>query len=135
MRTVTAALVGAVCGTGWLLSLDPLGNLPCDGSGIGCALLSLLVLVPALVVVWVLVGWGLLRVARLPAAGPTAAAGTACAVVLALLGGVLLRFLGIALPDETALVVVAVAGAGGYALAAAVAAGYGGRRDRTEHRG
>ncbi|NGY59298.1 hypothetical protein G7043_10220 [Lentzea sp. NEAU-D13] len=44
-------------------------------------------------------------------------------------------FVQIQLPAESAIFVVAIAAAVGYALAAEVTARYGGRRDRTEHRG
>jgi hypothetical protein len=135
MRTATAALTGALCGTGWFASIEPAGNLPCRESGLGCALFALLVLLPALVVVWGLVGWGLLRLARFSPAWPTAVAGTAGAVLLLLISSFSLRFVQVQLPEESGILVVALAGAGGYALAARVTAGYGGRRDRTEHRG
>ncbi|MGW6935028.1 hypothetical protein ACWGE0_33545 [Lentzea sp. NPDC054927] len=135
MRAVTAALTGAVCGAGWFASIEPAGNLPCRESGLGCALFAVLILIPALVVVWGLVGWGLLRLGRFSPAWPTAVAGTAAAVALLLLSSFLLRFMQVQLPEESGIVVVALAGAGGYALAAKVTAGYGGRRDRTEHRG
>ncbi|SEQ23458.1 hypothetical protein SAMN05216188_102498 [Lentzea xinjiangensis] len=130
-----AALTGAVCGAGWFLSLEPAGDLPCTGSGLGCALLSLLVVVPALVVVWALVGWGLLRLARFARAGLTAVAGTAGAVALLFISTFALRFVRVQLPEDSGVVVLALAGAGGYALAAVLGAGYGGRRDGTEHRG
>lgn len=135
MRMATAALTGAVCGAGWFASIEPAGNLPCRESGLGCALFALLILLPALVVVWGLVGWGLLRLGRFSPAWPTAVAGTAGAVVLLLVSSFSLRFLQVQLPEESGIVMVAIAGAGGYALAAVVTAGYGGRRDRTEHRG
>lgn len=135
MRMATAALTGAVCGAGWFASIEPAGNLPCRESGLGCALFALLILLPALVVVWGFVGWGLLRLGRFSPAWPTAVAGTAGAVVLLLVSSFSLRFLQVQLPEESGIVMVAIAGAGGYALAAVVTAGYGGRRDRTEHRG
>jgi hypothetical protein len=48
MRAVTAALVGALSGAGWLTSIQPLGDVVCDGSGLGCALLVIVVGIPAL---------------------------------------------------------------------------------------
>jgi hypothetical protein len=135
MRTATAALTGALCGAGWFLSIEPAANLPCQGSGLGCALFALVILLPALVIVWGLVGWGLLRLGRFSPAWPTAVVGTAGAVVLLFISSFSLRFVRVQLPEDSGIFVVAIATAGGYALAAVVTAGYGGRRDRTEHRG
>ena len=82
-----------------------------------------------------MVGWGLLRLARFSPAWPTAAAGTAGAVVLLLISIFALRFVRVALPEDAGVFLVASAAAAGYALAAEVTARYGGRRDRTEHSG
>ena len=135
MRVVTAALVGALCGAGWFASIQPLGDVACKGSGLGCALFVVMIGIPALVVVWLLVGWGVLAVARFSGALLTAAAGTAGAVVLMFLSGYVSSALGLKITSEGGIFVVAAAAAGGYALAAAVTAGYGVPRDRTEHRG
>lgn len=134
-RTLTAAAAGALCGAGWFASIQPAGDLPCQESGLGCALFSLFVLLPALVVVWGLVGWGLLRLARFSAAGRTAALGTAGGVLLVVISSFGLRFVQFQLPEWSGIFVVAVGTACGYALASAVTAGYGGRRDGAEHRG
>jgi hypothetical protein len=135
MRAVTAGLVGALCGAGWFASLQPSGEFLCRDSGLECVVGLILLVVPALVIVWGVVGWGLLRLARFSPAWPTAAAGTAGAVVLLLISTFGLRFVRVQLPEDAGIFVVAIAAAGGYALAAAVTAGYGGRRDRTEHSG
>lgn len=117
------------------MSIEPVGDLPCRGSGLGCAFFAVLIVLPVLVVVWALVGWGLLRLARFSPAWPTAVAGMASAIALLLVSSFSLRFVQVQLPEESGILVVALAAAGGYALAAKVTAGYGGRRDRTEHRG
>ncbi|MFD4644559.1 hypothetical protein ACFWN2_45140 [Lentzea sp. NPDC058436] len=134
-RTLTAAVVGALCGAGWFLSIEPAGDLPCTESGLGCALFSLFVLLPALVVVWGVVGWGLLRLVKFSAAGRTAALGTAGGVLLVILSSFALRFVQVQLPESSGIFVLAAGTACGYALASVVTAGYGGRRDGAEHRG
>lgn len=135
MRAAVAALVGALCGAGWFLSLEPSGQFLCRNAGAGCVVEQILLVVPALAVVWGLVGWGLLRLGRFSPAWPTAVAGMAGAVVLLLISSFSLRFVQVQLPENGGVFVVAIAAAGGYVLAAKVTAGYGGRRDRTEHRG
>jgi hypothetical protein len=135
MRAVTAALVGALCGAGWFGSIQPSGEFLCRDSGLECVLGLFLLVIPALVIVWGLVGWGLLRLARISPAWPTALVGTAGAVVLLFVSTFVLRFLQMQLPQDSGIFVIAFAAAGGYALAAVVTAGYRGRRDRTEHSG
>ena len=136
MRVVTAAAVGAVCAAAWSMSFVPIGQSLCQGtSAIGCAGLIFLWVAPVSAVVWAVVAWALLRLARFTPAWPTALAGPAGTFVLALaagLGALMLRLE----PSEThGVIVVTIAAAGGYALAAAVNGGYGGRRDGAEHRG
>jgi hypothetical protein len=135
MRAATAALVGALCGAGWFWSLEPYGEFLCRDSGVECQIRMILLGVPALAIVWGFVGWGLLRVARFSPAWPTAVVGPAGAVVFLLINAFTLKFLRAQLPADAGIVVIAIAAAGGYALAAKVTAGYGGRRDRTEHSG
>jgi purine-cytosine permease-like protein len=135
MRAAIAAVAGALCGAGWFASLEPSAQLACRDSDLECLVPLLFLIVPGLVVVWALVGWGLLRVARFSPAWPTAAAGAVASVVLLLICVFSLRFVQVQLPSDSGIFVTAFAAAGGYALAAAVTAGYGGRRDRTEHSG
>ncbi|MGI5503228.1 hypothetical protein [Lentzea sp. CA-135723] len=119
-RVWVAAAAGALCGAGWFASVEPAGNLPCSESGIGCALFALFIVLPALVVVWGLVGWGLLRLVRFAGAGRTAALGTAGAVLLVILSSFGLRFVQVQLPEWSGSLVVAFGTACGYALAAVV---------------
>ncbi|MFD4673180.1 hypothetical protein ACFWNN_25895 [Lentzea sp. NPDC058450] len=119
-RELTAAAAGALCGAGWFASVEPVGNLPCSESGIGCALFALFVVLPGLVVVWGLVGWGLLRLVRFAAAGRTAALGTASAVLLVILSSLALRFVQVQLPEWSGSLVVAFGTACGYAVASVV---------------
>jgi hypothetical protein len=135
MRAAVAAVVGALCGAGWFASLEPSAEVLCRDSGLECAAGLILLVIPVLVIVWGLVGWGLLRLARFSPAWPTAVVGMAAAVVLLLISSFSLRFVRVQLPENGAIFIVAIAAAGGYALAAVVTARYGGRRDRTEHRG
>jgi purine-cytosine permease-like protein len=135
MRAVTAALVGALCGAGWMLSIQPLGDVVCDGSGLGCALLVIVIGIPALAIAWMLVGWGLLAAVRLRNALLTASLGTAGMVALMFGGGYLLKALNVKVSGQGGTLLVALAAASGYALAAALTGGYGVRRDGTEHRG
>lgn len=135
MRAATAALVGALCGAGWFGSLEPSTEFLCRDSGLECLLGLIMLVIPALVAVWTLVGWGLLRVARLVPAWLTAIAGTAGAVVLLVVSSFGLRFMQVRLPQDSGIFVVTIAAAGGYALAAVLTARYGGRRDGTEHSG
>ncbi|MEV6712919.1 hypothetical protein AB0M48_12885 [Lentzea sp. NPDC051208] len=131
MRTVTAAVVGAVCGAGWNFSFPLASDLPCDGAPMACTAYVLLLAVPALVVFWAVVAWGLLRLARFRPAWPTVFAGTMCAVVMAYVLALVTAYL----ESRAFLAVVPVSGAIGYALASAATAGYRGRRDRAEHSG
>ncbi|MFI6101761.1 hypothetical protein ACIA8G_39955 [Lentzea sp. NPDC051213] len=135
MRAATAALVGALCGAGWFASLEPSAGLLCRDTGLECVVGLILLLVPVLVIVWGVVGWGLLRLARFSPAWPTAVVGTAGAVVLLLISSFGPRFAQLQLPQDGGIFVVAIAAAGGYALAAVVTGGYGVPRDRTEHSG
>lgn len=139
MRTAAAALVGALCGAGWFWSLEPSSELVChlDGpdSGLACIFPLFLLVMPALVIVWAVVGWGLLRLVRYSPAWPTAGGGTAGAALLLLISVFILQFVRLQLPEDSGIFVAALAGAAGYALAAEVTARYGGRRDRAEHRG
>ncbi|SEP88960.1 hypothetical protein [Lentzea albida] len=135
MRQAWAAGAGALCGAGWFASVEPATDLTCPESGIGCAVLALFVLLPALIVVWGVVGWGLLRLVRFPVAGRTAALGTAGAVLLVIISSFSLRFVQVQLPEWSGILVVAAGTACGYALASVVTAGYRGRRDGAEHRG
>ncbi|MEV6243822.1 hypothetical protein [Lentzea sp. NPDC051838] len=135
MRAATAALVGALCGAGWFWSLEPSSQFLCRDSGWTCVISLIFLVIPALVVVWGVVGWGLLRLARYSPAWPTAVVGTAGAVVLLMISTFALRFVQVQLPEDAGMFLVAVAAAGGYALAAAVTGRYRGRRDGTEHSG
>jgi hypothetical protein len=135
MKAAMAALVGALCGAGWFLSLEPSTRFLCRDTGLACAVELILLVIPALVIVWALAGWGMLRLARFSPAWPTAVVGMAGAVVLLVIISFSLRFVQVQLPAAGGILLVAIAAAGGYALAAVVTAGYGGRRDRTEHRG
>ncbi|GLY51964.1 hypothetical protein [Lentzea sp. NBRC 102530] len=116
----TAAAAGALCGAGWFASIEPAGDLTCPESGIGCALLVLFILIPALVVLWGLAGWGLLRLVRFGSAGRTAALGTAGAVLLVVLISFGLRFVRFPLPEWSGSLVVAFGTSCGYALASVV---------------
>lgn len=131
MRTATAALVGALCGAGCFASLEPSAQLLCRGSEVACVLPLVFLLIPVLVIFWVVVGWLLLRLARFSPAWATAGVGTVGAAVLL----AITVFMQIRLPAESAIFVVAIEAAVGYALAAEVTARYGVPRDRTEHRG
>lgn len=133
-RVVTAALIGALCGTGWFASVQPAADFVCDGRGLGCIGIVLL-MIPALIVVWMVVGWGLLKLARFSPAWPVAAAGMAGAVLLMILSGSVIKAIHLTLPEEGGIFLIAITAAASYALAAVVAAGYGKRRDRAEHRG
>ena len=135
MRAAAAALVGALCGAGWFLSLEPAALVLCPDSGLQCATEFMLPAVPVLVLIWALAGWGLLRLARFSPAWPAAVVGMAGAVVLLVITSFSLRFAQVQLPEGSGVLLVAITAAGGYALAAVVTAGYGGRRDRTEHHG
>jgi hypothetical protein len=116
--------------------LEPTSAFLCRDTGWTCVLSLIFLIIPALVVVWGVVGWGLLRLVRYsPPVWPTAVAGTAGAVVLLTAFTFALRFVRMQLPEDSGIFLVAVAGAAGYALAAEVTGRYRGRRDRTEHSG
>ncbi|NKE56443.1 hypothetical protein FXN61_06195 [Lentzea sp. PSKA42] len=127
------AAIGAFCGAGWIASLQLAGTFACSG-GQRCVVPAYL-LIPALALAWTGAAWGLLKFATLPRAGFTAVVGTVCSLPLTLISSQVLRALHLDLPGDGGILVIAVGGAGGYALAAVVTAGYGGRRDRTEHHG
>jgi hypothetical protein len=137
MRVVTAAVVGALCAAAWSMSFFPIGQSLCQSSSAVCAGLIFLVVAPVSAVVWALVAWALLRLARFTPAWPTALVGSVGTLVLLLalavgLGALMLR---LQISQNHGVMVVTIAAAGGYALAAAVTGGYGGRRDGAEHRG
>lgn len=136
MRVVTAAVIGALCTLAWSTTFVPIGQSLCQGtSGIGCAGLIFLHVAPVSAVVWALVAWALLRLARYTPAWPAAVLGPVGTFVLGLstwLGFLSQRRL---LTADQGILVVTIAAAGGYALAAALTARYRGRRDRAEHHG
>ena len=132
MRAAIAAVAGALCGAGWFVSLEPSAQLACRNSDLECLVPLIFLIVPGLVIAWGLVAWGLLRLARFSPAWPTAAAGAVASVVLLLVSAFSLRFVQVQLPSDSGIFVAAFAAAGGYALAAVVTAGRGGRRDPTE---
>ncbi|SDN21489.1 hypothetical protein SAMN04488074_14015 [Lentzea albidocapillata subsp. violacea] len=118
MRALKAALVGALCSLGWILSVLPAGGLYTGNSGIGAAFFTLLIAAPALVVVWTLVGWGLLKLARFSPAWPTAFVGATSVVLLMFVIGLVLIGMRAGWPDRGGHFVLALAGAVGYALPA-----------------
>lgn len=120
MRAAIAAVAGALCGAGWFVSLEPSAQLACRDSDLECLIPLIFLIVPGLVVVWALVAWGLLRLARFSPAWPTAAAGAVASVVLLLVSVFGLRFVQVQLPADSGVFVVALAAAAGYALAAVV---------------
>ena len=128
MRAVTAALVGALCGVAWAMSLLPIGFSLCQSStGIGCAAFTLVIAAPALAVGWGLVAWALLRLARFAPAWPTAVLGPVGAFVLALAALSVAPVLGLEPSAIGILLVVALAAAASYASAAVLTAGRLGR--------
>jgi hypothetical protein len=136
MRVVLAAVVGALCAAAWSTSFVPLGHSLCPGtSAIGCVSFIFLWATPASAVVWALLAWALLRLARFTPAWPIALVGPVGTFVLALAGGLGSLMLRHHISENHSVMVVTISAAGGYALAAAVTAGYGGRRDGAEHRG
>lgn len=136
VRVISAAVIGALCGAGWVSSIKPVNDAVCGGDGLDC-LGTLLLVMPVLIVVFMAIGAGLLVLARLRPAWPTAVGGPVGAVLVMVLAGLLndllrvnvLTMLPFGAPGSFAAVTAA-----GYALAAAVSAGYGGMRDGTEHR-
>lgn len=136
MRVLTAAVVGAVCAAAWWMSFIPIGQSLCQGtSAIGCAGLIFLWVAPISAVVWAVVAWALLRLARWRPVWPTAVLGPMGSFVLALAGGLTIVGMRAQPPEIVGVLVVTISAGVGYALAAAVTAGYGGRRDGAEHRG
>jgi hypothetical protein len=136
MRAVTAALVGALCAAAWSTSFFPIGQYLYEGrSAIGSTGFIFLIVAPVSAVVWAFVAWALLRLARFGPAWPTAVLGPVGTFVLAVAAGLGILMLRLRPSENDGIVVVTIAAAGGYALAAAVTARYGGRRDRTEHSG
>jgi hypothetical protein len=136
MRVVTAALVGAVCAAAWWMSFIPIGQFLCQGtSATGCVGVIFLWVAPMSAVVWAVVAWALLRLARWRPVWPTAVLGPMGSFVLALAGGLTIVGMRAQPPEIVGVLVVTIAAAGGYALASVVTAGYGGRRDGAEHHG
>ncbi|MCR3747660.1 hypothetical protein [Lentzea californiensis] len=136
MRVLTAAVVGAVCAAAWWMSFIPIGQSLCQGtSAIGCAGLIFLWVAPISAVVWAVVAWALLRLARWRPVWPTAVLGPMGSFVLALTGALTIVGMRAQPPEIVGVLVVTISAGVGYALAAAVTAGYGGRRDGAEHRG
>ncbi|MDX8143512.1 hypothetical protein SK854_15410 [Lentzea sp. BCCO 10_0061] len=138
MRVVTAAVAGAVCAAAWWMSFVPIGRALCDGlspDALGCAGLVYLWVAPISAVVWAVVAWALLRLARPRPVWPTAVLGPVGSFVLALAGALTIVGMRARPPEIVGVLVVTISAGVGYALAAAVTAGYGGRRDGAEHRG
>jgi hypothetical protein len=138
MRVVTAAVVGAVCAAAWWMSFVPIGRALCDGlssDALGCGGLVYLWVAPISAVVWALVAWALLRLGRWRPVWPTAVLGPLGSFVLALAGGLTIVGMRAQPPEIVGVLVITIAAGVGYTLAAAMTAGYGGRRDRAEHRG
>ncbi|SDO84826.1 hypothetical protein [Lentzea jiangxiensis] len=86
-------------------------------------------------VVGALLAWTLLRLARWRPFWPTAVLGPVGSFVLCLAGGLTLGGTLVQPPEAVGVLIVTIPAAAGYALAAAVTAGYRGRRDGAEHRG
>ncbi|MGW6447676.1 hypothetical protein [Lentzea sp. NPDC055074] len=139
MRVLTAAVVGAVCAGAWWLSFVPIGRALCGvlvgNDGLGCAGLIYLWVAPISAVVWAVVAWALLRLARWRPVWPTAVLGPVGTFVLALAGGLTIIGMRAEPPEVVGVLVVTISAGAGYALAHVVTAGYGGRRDGAEHRG
>ncbi|RDI31166.1 hypothetical protein DFR72_104503 [Lentzea flaviverrucosa] len=122
---LVAAMVGALCGAGWFSSVQSAFDLPCDGTGLSCTFFVLLCVAPALLVLWVVAAWGLLRLARYSPAWPTVLAGTSFAIVLAFALGSAMPLL--SPPRWFVFVLVPFSAAVGYALAAKVAGNHRGQ--------
>lgn len=138
MRVLTAAVVGSLCAAAWWMSFIPIGQFLCQGtsSAIGCVGLIFLWTAPISAVVWAVVAWALLRLARWRRpVWPTAVLGPLGSFVLALAGGLTIVGMRAQPPEIVGVLVVTISAGAGYALAAVVTAGYGGRRDGAEHRG
>lgn len=133
-RAIKAAVIGALCGAGWASSVHPVNDVVCGGRGLQC-LGTLLLVLPVMLVVFMLVGLGLLVLARFSPAWPTASGGPAATLMLFIVVGMLGNLLGANLLPFAPAGAFAVVTAAGYALAAVLSAGYGGRRDGTEHSG
>lgn len=128
-----AAIVGALCGAGWFFSVKSAFDLPCNGTGLSCTFFVLLCVAPALLIYWVVVAWGLLRLARYSPAWPTVLAGTSIAIALAWTLVFVMSLL--SLSRWFNFVFIPFFGAVGYALAAKAAGNHRGRRAGTEHLG
>ncbi|RDI31167.1 hypothetical protein [Lentzea flaviverrucosa] len=136
MRVVTAAVVGALCAAAWSMSFVPIGKSLCVGtSAMGCVGLIFLWVAPISAVVWAVVVWALLRLARWRPVWPTAVLGPVVSFVLALAAGLTAVGMRLRPSENDSVLVVTITTGIGYALAAAVTGGYGGRRDGAEHRG
>ncbi|MET9633592.1 hypothetical protein ABZX92_39650 [Lentzea sp. NPDC006480] len=131
VRAVTALLVGALCGAGCYWSPEPIGEFLCGDRGENCFVAMIVLGLPALVMVWGVVAWGLLRLVRFSRAGATAALGTVGAMPLAPATASLFQSFQVRVQPDRGMLVVAIAAACGYVLAAAVTTGYGVWRDRT----
>lgn len=135
-RASAAAAIGALCAAGWLASIQQAEHVPCPGdSGPGVSFCSVLVVMPAMALGWMIAAYGLLKLTKFRPAWPTAFAGPAGTVTLLVICGLVVVGMRRGLSDEVAMIGVIACAACGYALAAAVSADYRGRRDRTEHRG
>lgn len=119
MKIIIAAVVGALCGAGWFFSSKAAFDLPCDSGPLTCTFSVLLYMLPALLGLWLVVAWGLLRLARYSPAWPTVLVGTSIAMVLAFAIGLLMPLLPMS-QRWVVFVFVPFAGAVGYALAAAL---------------
>ena len=136
MKVITAAVVGALCAAAWWMSFIPIGQSLCQGtSAIGCVGLIFLWVAPISAVLWAVVAWALLRLARWRPVWPTAVLGPMGSLVLALAGGLTIVGMRAQPPEIVGVLVVTISAGVAYALASAVTAGYGGRRDGAEHRG
>ena len=137
VRALNAAVIGALCGAGWVSSIEPVNKAVCGGNGLQC-LGTLLLVIPAMLVVFMLLGGGLLVLARHRPAWPTAIGGPTGVVLILVVTGFLGDLLRVKLLDLLpfgSMGSFAVVTGAGYALAAVVSAGYGGMRDRAEHGG
>lgn len=120
----------------WLLSINPAAELlSFADTGIGASGFVPLVVAPSTGAGWMFVAWGLLGLARITPAWPTALVGPVATLVLMVSAGLGVLMLRLRPTADDGMLVVTIAAAVGYALAAAVTARYRGRRDRTEHRG
>ncbi|GHH55098.1 hypothetical protein GCM10017774_71130 [Lentzea cavernae] len=127
-----------MCAGAWWMSFVPIGRSLCgtfSSSAIGCVGVVYLWVAPISAVVWAVVAWALLRLGRWRPVWPTTVLGPIGSVVLALAGGLTVVGMRARPPEVVGVLVVTIAAGAGYALASAVTAGYGERRDGAEHRG